>query len=154
MSTVDSTRIQVHCTDTLTEKIEAVHNRITQRAYERWLNRRAPGQTPVEFWAAAERELFCRPNTEVRDWAHGVLIQIPCVNVEPSSIRLFMSPRELLVLAPLNSSGLDRWLFGYLRFEKPLDNVEASAQFSNGNLCISAACVNAPEEEKLRFRVA
>jgi len=154
MSACESIRVQVHCVDGLTEKLEAVHARITQRAYERWLSRRVPGQTMVNFWSAAERELFCQPKTEVRDWAHGIVVHIACADVDPATLRVFMSAKELLVLAPLKTSGLDRWLFRYLRFEKPLDHVDASAQLENGSLCVSATCMGAPEEHKVRFGVA
>jgi hypothetical protein len=154
MSTCASTRVPVHHIEALTEKVEAVHDRITERAYQRWLSRRIPGDTLVEFWAAADRELFCQPEPEIRGWAHGVLIQFPCAGVDPSTIRLFMSATELLLLAPLKDAGLDRWLFRYLRFEKPVDSLDASAQFENGKLCVSAACLHAPEEQKVNFKVA
>src|ERR1041385_6163255 len=154
MSTCESVKIHVHCSDGLSEKLEAIHDRITRRAYERWLNRRVPGQTMVEFWSAAERELFCQPKTEIRDWAHGFTVEIACSDVQVGSLRVFMSRTELLVLAPLQTSSLDLWIFRYLRFPKPVDNADASAFFEKGALQISATCVDAPEEQKVHFRVA
>ena len=154
MSAQQSIRVPIHCTDELNEKIESVYDRITQRAYERWLNRRASGQPIVEFWSAAERELLCRPATEVREWGHGVSVQIVCPNVDPSNVRLFMSATELLALAPMNQPGEDRWLFQYVRFPKPLDHTDASAEYGQGGLHIEATLLNAPDEDKIQFQVA
>ena len=154
MNTCGTVRIPIHCSDGITEKIEAVHDRITQRAYECWLNRRAAGQAIFEFWSAAERELLCKPVTEVREWGHGVRVEIACPEVEPSRIRLFMSRTELLALAPMNTPGHDRWLFRYVRFQNPLDHLDASAEYENGALRIAATLLDAPDERKIHFQVA
>src|SRR5215831_4029811 len=121
MSTCENVHVPIHYIEALTDKIEAVHDRITQRAYEQWLTHRVPGDTIAQFWSVAERELFCQPNTEIREWAHGILIEITCTDVNPAKIRLFMSPTEVLLLAPMNVSEVDRWLFRYVRFEKSMD---------------------------------
>jgi hypothetical protein len=154
MSACKAIRVPIHCTDGVNEKIEAVYDRITERAYERWLSRRASGQPIIEFWSAAERELLCRPVTEVREWGHGVSVQIVCPQVDPSKVRLFMSSTELLALAPINEPNVDRWLFQYLRFPKPLDNIDASAEYEEGALRIAATVLNAPDEHKVHFQVA
>jgi hypothetical protein len=154
MSACSAVRVPIHCTDELNEKIEAVYDRITQRAYEKWLNRRASGQPVGEFWCAAERELLCRPTTQVREWGHGVSVQIVCPNVDPSTVRLFMTANELLVLAPLKQPGHDRWLFEFLRFQKPVDHTDAFAEFEAGGIRVEATALNAPEEKKMHFQVA
>jgi Protein of unknown function (DUF2934) len=154
MSTCESVRVQIQCTDKVKERMETVYDRIAQRAYERWLNSHVAGGPSVAFWTAAERELISKPATEVREWGHGVTVQITCADISPSKVRLFMSATELLILAPLEPSAADRWLFRYLRFRNPVDNADASADFENGSLCISATFLNAPDEEKIHFRVA
>ena len=154
MSACEAIRVPIHCIEEVNEKIEAVYDRITQRAYERWLNARTAGQPIVEFWSAAERELIYRPVTQVREWGHGISVQIVCPNVDPSKLRLFMSSTELLALAPLNEKGCDRWLFQYVRFPKPLDNTDASAEYEEGGLHIAATLLNAPDDHKVQFQVA
>jgi hypothetical protein len=139
--------------ENLNDRVEAVYNRITERAYEKWLGRR-PGASIPQLWAAAEQELIFKPKTQVREWGHGVRVQIVCPDVDATKVRLFMSSAELLVLAPLDNAGLDKWIFQYLRFSQPVDNVDASAQYEGGNLHISATLLNAPDEEKVRFGVA
>lgn len=103
MSSCQSIRVPIHYSDELNEKIEAVYDRITQRAYESWLNQRTNGQAIVEFWSAAEHELLYRPKTRVREWGHGFSVQMSCPNIDPSTLLLFMSATELLALAPLNN---------------------------------------------------
>lgn len=154
MSARKVVHVPIHCTDAVIEKIEAVHDRITQRAYEKWLNRRASGEPIIDFWAAAERELLFRPETSVREWGYGVSLQINCPLVDPKTIRLFMSPTEFLALAPLNEPGLERWLFQYLRLPKPIDHTDASAEYDQGAICVAATVVNAPDERKVHFHVA
>src|SRR5262249_33071311 len=115
----------------------------------------ASGAPIVEFWSAAENELLCRPQTEVREWGHGVSVRIACPELDPATVRLFMSSTELLALAPLdNRPGSDRWLFQYVRFPQPLDNLDASAEYDAGTLHVAAMRVNAPDERKIHFHVA
>ncbi len=154
MSTCESIRVQVHCADSVTERMEAVYDRVTHRAYERWFNSHSSGRPDPEFWTAAESELIAKPATKIREWGHGVTVQIACPDLNPSEMRLFMSPTEVLVLAPLVNTGTDRWLFRYLRFQNPLDNEDASAEFENGTLRLEAMFLNAPDEQKIHFRVA
>jgi len=154
MSSPQKGAVSIHYTDNLTEKVEAVYDRITKRAYERWLNRRAAGESIVAFWSAAERELIFVPATEIREWGHGVTVRITCTQVDPAKIRLFLSSKELLALAPLNEGQSDRWLFRYVGFQKPIDTSDVSAQFEGCMLHIAATLQDAPEEHKIRFQVA
>jgi hypothetical protein len=154
MSKGQSVRIAVRCVDNLTDQLEAVYNRVTRKAYEQWLSRSTARVPLSESLPAAQRDLLMEPQTGVREWGHGVIVEMDCSEVEPAKIRLFITRTELLALAPLKNSGTDKWLFRHLWFAAELDALDATAEVNGTTLRISATWLNAPEEEKLRSCVA
>src|SRR5262249_26353800 len=76
--------IRVRYVDDLTDRIEFVHQRIGQRDHERRLSVRALRPPSSESWSAAERDLFFEPETGIREWGHGVIVEIDCPDVDPT----------------------------------------------------------------------
>jgi hypothetical protein len=153
LSSSKQVHVAIRCVDNLTERIESVYDRVTEKAYEPWLREGSSRPPIAESWSAAERDLVFEPQTRIREWGHGVIVELECPDVDPTKVRLFMSSTELLALAPLSRPG-DQWLFRHLQFETELDLLDATAEIANNVLRICATYLNAPEEQKLRFSVA
>jgi hypothetical protein len=153
MSKSQPVRVAVRCVDDLTDHIEAVYERITRKAYEQWLSS-AASRPPMPDFLSAQRDLLLEPETGIREWGHGIIVEMDCSEVEAAKIRLFISGTELLALAPLRNPKTDKWLFRHLRFETELDGLDATAEVEGNTLRISATWLNAPEEHKVRFCVA
>ena len=152
MNSATSIRL-VECETNLNEKLEAVYERITMRAYEKWLSRSAVRSVVRQQWFAAEKELLVKPLTDVREWAHGVSVRLVCPDLKPSNIRAFVNPRRLLILSPLSGND-ERWLFRLLSFASPVDTADASAHYRDGVIEFTATFVNAPDDRKVHFQVA
>jgi hypothetical protein len=137
MDTCKSVPVTVHCVSSVNDRIEAVQDRITKRAYERWLSARTNGGILSECWDAAERELIYKPTAAVHEGSKNTLVEIACRDLDPGNIRVFITPWELLSLGPLNVAGEDRWLFHFLRFSRCVDMADAVAEYEPGTLSIS-----------------
>ena len=142
-------RIPVRCVDGLTQKVASARDRMAQTAYERWIKRRGSGLR-VHAWWKVERNLIVNAVTRIREWGHGLIVEIDCPEVDPLNVRVFMSPSDLLVVAPIGEC----WLFKYVHLRALFDNADASAEIQNGVLRISITRLNAPDEQKMHFRVA
>src|SRR5262249_40998160 len=132
VSNSETYRVPVRCIDGLSNRVENVYNNIARMVQKR---------------------IVVEPNTAIRFWGHGVLIEVGCANTDPAKIRVYMSPTALLILAPLQN-GVSRWLFRYIRLETAVDNTDVSAQVEKGVLRISATHLNAPDDQKVQLCVA
>ena len=151
---MNSSKIRlVACEPDFNDKLEAVYNRITERAYEKWLVRNAVRKCATEMWSVAETELLVQPAAEVREWAHGVTIRLQCANLDPDKVRVFITPSRMLILAPLPTPG-DKWLFRLVDFKTPVDTGDASATYGDGVLEFSATSAGAADDHKVHFMVA
>lgn len=133
MSKSESYRVPVRCVDGLSDRVENIYATIARMVQKR---------------------IVIEPNTAIRLWGHGVLIEVGCNNTEPAKIRVYMSPTALLVLAPLQNGSPSRWLFRYIRLETAVDNTDVTALVENGVLRISATHLNAPDDQKVQLCVA
>jgi len=133
LSNSQSVRVPVRCVDELSERVESVYESITR---------------------LVQKKIVVEPNTAIRAWGHGIVVEVGCPDTAPARIRLYMSPTALLVLAPVQSSGVNRWLFRFIRFETAVDHTDASADLEKGVLRISATHLNAPDDQKVQLCVA
>jgi hypothetical protein len=86
--------------------------------------------------------IVIEPNTTIRQWGHGFLVEVDFPNTDPARIRLYISATALLVLAPIQGNGISSWLFRYIRFEIPIDATGVLANFEKGILRVSATMSN------------
>lgn len=154
MDRIEKGRVPVYCIDSVSDKIESVQHRITARAYEKWISGRANGQLLSPFWDAAETELLHKPAASIHESSKDTTVEITCPDLDPAKIRIFMTPWELLSLAPMKTLGCDRWLFHFMRFPKFVDNVKAQAQYEPNTLRISVPFYDAVGTQGTRLQVA
>src|SRR5215510_12819507 len=118
MAKSPSVQVTVHYVDGLSRTAAAVHSRVA---------------------SMASQDLgMIEPNITIREWGHGIRIEIACHNTDPAGIRLLMSSTALLFFAPQKSQRGVHWLFRYVRVEASLDVTDASAEIENGVLRIYA----------------
>jgi hypothetical protein len=146
-------QIAVHPVATITDRLEFVQRRVTQRAYERFLRPGAEMRELPRLQNEAEIELIYEPPIEVRESTHGVWVTISCPELNPAELRLFAAPRDLLVLAPLREAG-QRWLCRCVQFQTSIDIEDCSCEYTPNRISFTAARRNLPEEQKFRFQVA
>jgi len=121
VNTAETLRVSVRCVDNLSDRVTSVYESIARMI---------------------QRRIVIEPNTTVRQWGHGFLVEVDFPNTDPARIRLYMSATALLVLAPIQGNGMSSWLFRYIRFETPIDATDVLANFEKGILRISATMSN------------
>jgi HSP20 family molecular chaperone IbpA len=145
--------------DSLLDQLEAMHQQISQRAYELFRMNGSPWNNPVEDWLNAERELLWQPSVELRrkDGQFEVLAAVAGVDAKDLDVQV--TPDDLLIKG--NSRHEHRsdtgtvhvcefshgQLFRSVHFPEPIDTAGATAECRDGLLRVTAPIAQSAQKK-------
>ena len=140
--------ITVRRVETISAEVDAVDNRIRQRAWE--LSRANGGSLdPSLDWLRAERDICWRPAVELRRRGDDFVVVAAVAGVEPDEIQVAVTPEDLLVQANVDHTHdgdgdvhlceFHRGpLFRTVHFPQPIEPDQMKVDLRNGLLRITA----------------
>jgi HSP20 family molecular chaperone IbpA len=128
--------VPVRTAETIIDEIEDMYDRITQRAYEIFLERGGTCTLDLDDWLTAERELLWKPDVHVEDTNQHIIVTIRLGVVHPPDVRLTVSPQAMLLQA--DASPTVKRLFRTVQFSRRIDVHKAEATYADGCVTLTA----------------
>jgi HSP20 family molecular chaperone IbpA len=128
--------VPVRTAETIIDEIEDMYDRITQRAYEIFLERGGTCTLDLDDWLTAERELLWKPDVHVEDTNQHIVVTIRLGVVHPPDVRLTVSPQAMLLQA--DASPTVKRLFRTVQFSRRIDVHKAEATYADGCVTLTA----------------
>lgn len=132
------------------DQVDALDQRIAQRAYERFLARGEEAHDPLADWLAAERELVWSPALALRERDDAFVVDVALPGLDAGDIALDVTPNAP-VLQTDGASSIDDdpgtvhycdlaggTAFRTLTWPRPIDVSQTRAVYRNGMLRITA----------------
>jgi HSP20 family protein len=142
--------IRLRRVDGLVDEIQAVQQRIAERAARIFRERGGELGHAIDDWLTAERATVWRPAIEVRRTGDAYAIAAAIAGVEPGQLDVRVTPTELLLTADVRHADADDSgdtvlcefakgpLFRSYAFPEPIDPSRVTAEYRNGLLRLTA----------------
>lgn len=143
---------KVHMTqkDSIVDEVERLQQQIAQRAYFLFLEHGGAGTDAWADWLAAEHEIVRRPAIEVREQGGTYAVSASLAGADPQDIEVEITPTELVIASEaarrqaaqdgdvLLSELRSGKVFRAVHFPRPVDMRQATAEYRNGILTVTA----------------
>jgi HSP20 family protein len=151
---------------TLLDEFEAMHKRITERAFEIFRDRGARVGAALDDWLTAERQTVWKPAIEVYERDRQIFIEAAVAGVEPRQLDIQATPTSLLIKADLTHTHTpdkgtvhvcefqSGHLFRLVPLPAEIDPNAVKAEYRNGLLRVSAAIAAEQRAKKVEIRAA
>lgn len=145
--------LPVRKADSIADDLQAMENRIRQRAYEIFSQHGFPGKD-LDNWLMAEGELAWQPSIELREKDTEFVLNVAVPGVDPKAIAVEVTPEVILVKASLRPLREDHEgafyaselkggdLFRAVRLPRKIDPDKVKAKVENGMLQLIAGIAN------------
>jgi len=124
---------QVHSVE---GNVADIRERISKRAYDKFLNRGAAPGNELEDWLSAEAELIIRSSADLRFENNQVVIEVVVPNVDPTMLFVNITPDEMLVLSGPDQNGMR--VFQTVRFQQEIVPTGMEAEYVVDTLFVIA----------------
>ena len=94
-----SHEVQVKKPDSILEALTELHQTISKRAYELFLNPEGLLGGPMADWFRAERELVWRPRIELRENNGQLELRVAVAGIDPKQLDVQVTPDDILITA-------------------------------------------------------
>ena len=143
-------KIRFRTVDSVLDEIEAIQQRIRERAQKIFRERGGALGRAVDDWLEAERETVWRPALEVRRTKDAFVIEAAVAGLDPKQFDVRVTPTELLLAADVHHSDraqdgevvlcefVNGPLFRSYKVPEPIDPAGVSAEYRNGLLRVTA----------------
>jgi HSP20 family molecular chaperone IbpA len=158
-------QVGIRKSDSILEELNALKERISQRAYEFFRNPDDFWSGPVGDWLRAERELVWRPAIELRQKGNVLELAAALAGVDPKDLDVQVTPEDILIKASsqhehtsdegtVHLCEFDRGrLFRSVRLPERIDPDSVKAEYRNGLLRLTAKVAKA-ETKKVEIQAA
>src|SRR6266571_7904607 len=89
--------LRIRKTESISDEIEELNDRIMRRAYELFLSNGSIAGQDLENWSAAERELVWRPEIELHESGGHLLVNLAVPGVDPKHLEIKVTAEDMLV---------------------------------------------------------
>lgn len=120
------------------ERMQAVVNRIRERAYDLFQNRGATDGSAVDDWLQAERDVLLFPASELIEKGGKFNIRVEAAGFSAGEIRVTALPDAIIVEAEDSTETVEKQLFQRLDLPAPINPDKVTASLENGVLLLVA----------------
>ena len=143
--------VKVQKPETMQQEMEALHDQITRRAYQIYLDRGALAGCDLDDWLTAERELVWKPAIEIVEKNTELMIQVAMAGIEPGDFTVRLTGEHLLIKSERTHSHRDERdvvhvcefrtgpVFRIIHFPKRVDPATVEVEYRNGLFQLKAA---------------
>jgi HSP20 family protein len=143
-------RIRLQAVATVLGEVEAIRQRVAERAVEIFRERRGAIGHAVDDWLKAERETVWRPALEVVRTTDAFVVEVAAAGIDPTQFDVRVTPTDLVVAADVHHSDREQHgdvvlcefangpLFRSYTFPELVEPSRVSAEYRNGLLRVTA----------------
>lgn len=152
--------------DSIVDRLEQVHQRIAERAYELFRGRGTLWGDAWDDWFTAERETVWKPAVELREKDGTFTVEAALAGVDLKDMIVEITPQELVIKAATEHSHSEKrgqihqcefvagQLFRSVHFPKLVDPAKAKAEYRNGLLTVTAPIASQAQAKRLDIKAA
>jgi HSP20 family molecular chaperone IbpA len=124
MDIVTSIPVRLKGPESIRSVLENLHERITQRAYDNFVERGAVHGHDLDDWLNAERQLIIKPAATIRPDGHDVFVEMILPEIDLPNLAVHIAPSQLVISSDPDE-GLQLCQVIDLPVEISLDRVDA-----------------------------
>jgi len=128
--------IPIRIGSTILDEIEKVYDDITNRAYERFLERRGTYTLDIEDWLEAERQLLWKPEIEMIEKPDLFVVRVVLDLPDPASVDVLATAKDVLIQSNGKHSGPR--IFRAVHFPMPVDPLQLQGTYVHNKLTLIA----------------
>src|SRR5262249_16081466 len=136
--------IPIRTADTIFDEIEKVYDDITEKAYERFLERHGTYSLDIDDWLAAEKQLLWKPPVELMDKRDVFVVRVGLSGIDPSSIDVLATAEDVLIQS--REETCRPRIFRAVHFPVPVVPVQIHGTYVNQTLLLIAPKAVIPKQ--------
>jgi HSP20 family molecular chaperone IbpA len=105
MDIVTTIPVRLNGPESITPLLEQMRERITQRAYQSFLDRGSVNGHDLDDWFSAERELIIKPVASVRAEAADIFVEVVLPEIDLPNLTVHIAPSQLVISSDPDGDG-------------------------------------------------
>jgi DUF2934 family protein len=125
MDIVTSVPVHIRPTDTIEPFLREVHERVTRRAYQNFVDRGGLPGHDLDDWLEAERELVIKVAPEVFVAGQDIIIEVTLPEIDFPNVAVHPAARQLVISSEIHETGLQVCQVIELPVEISMEGIDA-----------------------------